>query len=334
MQRFGRYTVVRQLGSGGMADVFEAVAVGAEGFERRVAIKRIRPDQHDARHGRMFVDEARLAGRLHHGNIVAVLDYGFDGDAPFQVLELVDGPDLAALLREGPIPLGLALHIGREIAWALDHAHRAADDEGRSLGIVHRDVSASNVLLSRDGDVKLTDFGIAFATERSEATQAGTVKGKAAYMAPEQLTGAPVDGRSDLFGLACLIHRATTGATPLQEEDRMMRLLAGEPLPLHPTLPEDVRGVLAQALSLSRSDRPRDAASFAASLAELVSAHLTADPRHALRDLLRERTSSPAAATASLFDLALIDPDAARFERTETAEAPPPPAPKRMRWAV
>jgi tRNA A-37 threonylcarbamoyl transferase component Bud32 len=302
----GRYRVLRRLGQGGMAEVFEAVAEGAEGFRRRVAIKRVLPEHAtDASVRRMFFDEARIAARLHHPGIVAVLDFGLDGDAPFQVLELVDGEDLAAVLRRvGTLPLGVALHVGREVANALDCAHRATDDEGRPLGIVHRDVSPSNVLVSREGDVKLGDFGIAFAHERSERTAAGVVRGKPAYMAPEQLTGGVVDARTDVFGLACTLHRALVGRSPLADEDAIARLLRGERVALDASIPADVGQVLGHALAPSRADRPRDAAELARAFDELTRRHLEVDGRSALRSLLAP--SLPADPLGSLFELAWV----------------------------
>lgn len=318
--------MLRRIGRGGMAEVFEAVATGADGFERRVALKRVLPDKAaDARFRAMFFDEARLASRLHHANVVAVLDYGLEGERPFQVLELVDGADLGALLDErGPLPLGLALHVGREVALALDHAHRAKGADGAPLGLVHRDVSPSNVLVSREGEVKLTDFGIAFAHGRRTETAAGTVKGKAAYMSPEQLMGAPLDGRSDLFALACLIHAAATGASPLAGEDRMARLLAGAPLPLDPSLPEDVRALLGRGLRLARSERFGDAAELAEALAEATRRHLEGDGRLALRALF-DAPPAPASPLDALFDLSALpggEPgEVPRFERTRATGA-------------
>jgi len=330
----GRYRVLRRLGQGGMAEVFEAVADGAEGFRRRVAIKRVLPEHAtDASVRRMFFDEARIAARLHHPGIVAVLDFGLEGDAPFQVLELVDGEDLAAVLRRvGTLPLGVALHVGRELANALDCAHRATDDEGRPLGIVHRDVSPSNVLVSREGDVKLGDFGIAFAHERSERTAAGVVRGKPAYMAPEQLTGGVVDARTDVFGLACTLHRVLVGRSPLADEDAIVRLLRGERVTIDPSIPLDVAEVLGRALSPSRAERPRDAAELARAFDELTRRHLEVDGRSALRSLLAP--SLPADPLGSLFELAWVvegdgadgdAPDAEapkRFERTTTRATP------------
>jgi len=341
----GRYRVLRKLATGGMAEVYEARAHGSRGFSRRVALKRVRADRAgDASFERMFFDEARIAGHLRHPGIVAVLDYGVEGDAPFQVLELVDGPDLAAVIRErGSLPEALALHVGAEVAFALDHAHRATDEAGRPLGIVHRDVSPSNVLLDREGHVKLSDFGIAFAHERSETTTDDTVKGKLLFMPPEQATRGHVDARADVFALACVVHAALTGRSPLSGPDAFVRILGGSPLQLDEVLTDDVRAVLAKALLPRRSDRHADAAELGEELARLARARLEEDPRVALRRLLSPmRQAQPEDPFGALFELSLVDAKSRRYGRTElgtealpvaseppvTTQVPDPEAPR------
>ena len=159
-----RYRIERRLARGGMAEILEATAVGAAGFERAVAIKRLLPEHGaDPSFERMFIDEARIASRLHHPNIVSVLDFGVAGGAPFQVLELVEGLDAGRLRMRGdelgaPLDLDSALHIAAETARGLHHAHTASGRDGRPLGIVHRDVSPQNVLVSWTGEVKLSDL--------------------------------------------------------------------------------------------------------------------------------------------------------------------------------
>ena len=201
MTAASRYRLVRTIASGGMAHVYEAVAQGDRGFERRVAIKRVLPEHaQDVSVKRMFLDEARIASRLHHGNVVQVLDYGtVDGDE-LLVMEYADGLDAmrAATIgrtRGTAMPEALALHVAAEVAHALAYAHGLAGSDGAALRIVHRDVSPQNVLLSWDGDVKLSDFGIAvFAAQREEKTATGIVKGKMGYMPPEQAAGKALTG--------------------------------------------------------------------------------------------------------------------------------------------
>src|SRR3954463_12482837 len=179
-----------------MATVIEAVASGHGGFERRVAIKRLLP-QHarDGERRRMFFEEARLGSRMHHGGIVPILDYGLIDGSEFMAMEYVDGLDALRAVSGAtpdivPMPEGIALHITAEIAHALAYIHDLRDDENRSLAIVHRDVSPPNILLSWNGDVKLSDFGIALS--RSNAAEEGAIQGKLHYRAPEQARGEPV----------------------------------------------------------------------------------------------------------------------------------------------
>jgi len=190
-----------------MAQVYEAVLLGAQGFRRRVAVKRILPQHaHDPALRRMFFDEARVASSLHHGGIVQVLDYGIVDGAQFITMEYVDGVDASRATRQGaaagsPIPPGVALYIVSEVAYALQHAHTRTDPGGAPLGIVHRDVSPQNILLSWEGDVKLSDFGIAKAVARQEKTNTGVIKGKVFFMAPEQAAGQGVTASADIYAL-------------------------------------------------------------------------------------------------------------------------------------
>ncbi|HYV48855.1 MAG TPA: protein kinase [Myxococcaceae bacterium] len=295
MLLLGRYQLLRQIGRGGMAEVWEAHALGDRGFTRRVAVKRL--TERGPEMERMFVDEARIASRLHHANIVAVLDFGVAEGVPFQVLEFVDGLDAEALrARAGGIPVGCALHVAAEVARGLDHAHRARGEDGEPLGIVHRDVSPNNVLVAWTGEVKLGDFGIAFARDRGGATQAGTTKGKPSYMAPEQITRGTLDARTDLFALGCTLHALIVGASPLSGEDRMADLLAGKPLPLSPDLPEDVRAIVARATQRSRSERFEDAGRFASACDETARAHASGDPRRVFMDWLGGLRPAPGGA--------------------------------------
>lgn len=214
-----------------MAEVFKAKSFGVEGFEKVLVIKRILPKL--AEHPKfvdMFVHEAKLAVRLSHANIVQVFDLGRvedpAGEVPsyFIAMEYVPGLDLATVLarcrrQKLAIPFGMAVFLAAEVAKALDHAHRRRDEHGRSLGIVHRDISPQNILLSWEGEVKVTDFGIAKAKdsiieEATGDTRAGRVRGKLAYMSPEQAKAEPVDGRSDLFSLGTVLYEMLTGSNP------------------------------------------------------------------------------------------------------------------------
>jgi serine/threonine-protein kinase len=194
-----------------MAELFKAQLIGQLGFEKLVAIKKILPHlASDRSFLEMFIDEARITAQLDHRNIVAVYELGTDADTPYIAMQYVDGLDVLALLRECAraqirLPPEFAALIARDVLDALDYAHNAVDVGGRPLSIVHRDISPGNVLLSWRGDIKLTDFGIARAAERRHKTETGTLKGKYGYMSPEQVSGAEVDARSDLFAVGILL---------------------------------------------------------------------------------------------------------------------------------
>jgi len=222
----GRYEPIRRLAVGGMAEIYLARlrGVGIEGFEKLVVLKKILP-QHalDPELLRMFLDEARLSATLTHPHVTEFYDVGADGDAPFFAMEYVHGANLRELLRaharaagtaSAPLELAHAIGIVADAAAGLHYAHERLGPGGEPLGIVHRDVSPSNVLVSYDGAVKVSDFGIAkWAFQRTQ-TQEGTLKGKFAYMSPEQCRGRAVDRRSDVFALGTLLYELTTGAAP------------------------------------------------------------------------------------------------------------------------
>ena len=189
---FGRYMLTERLATGGMAEVFKAKISSAHGFEKQLVIKRILPNlAADKNFVSMFIDEAKLTAQLIHPKIVQVIDFGEVNGQYFIALEFIDGFDALALLRAAAVkhlrlPMPIAMFVAMEVLDALDFAHNALDEEGRPMRLVHRDISPSNVFISRRGDVKLGDFGIAHAQKRESKTQAGTLKGKYGYMSPEQ----------------------------------------------------------------------------------------------------------------------------------------------------
>jgi eukaryotic-like serine/threonine-protein kinase len=213
--RIGPYAIVRRLGVGGMAEVFLARAVGASGFEKLVAIKVLREERRgDPIFERSLIEEAKLGARLSHPNLVQVHELGVDRGVYWVRLDFVDGADLYALHRRGTLTLPLILRIASDIALALLHVHGLTDAWDRPLGLVHRDVSPSNVLLSKSGEVKLADFGIAKATMLADGTAAGIRRGKYAYMSPEQLAAAPLTPQSDQFGFGVMLYELITGTRP------------------------------------------------------------------------------------------------------------------------
>jgi len=216
---FGRYQLVERLALGGMAEVFLATAPGEHGFQKKVVIKRLLPHLVvDPTYNAMFIDEAKLTARLVHPKIAATHELGKVDDALYIAMEYVDGIDVLALLREfaarrRKVDPQLAAWIAHEVLDALDYAHSLTEEDGRRLGVVHRDISPSNVLLSVRGDVKLVDFGIARAVDpdRAHKSKSGTLKGKYGYMSPEQVIEQPLDARSDLFSVGVVLAELLTG---------------------------------------------------------------------------------------------------------------------------
>ncbi len=211
-----RYAILGRLGGGGMADIFLAKSQSMAGVERHVVLKRVIPDHAAGTpFAKMFLDEARLAAQLQHPNIAQVHDVGMLGGAYFFTMEYVHGKDLRALLhalasQRRQLPLSHVLHVAIGALAALHHAHEAVSAKGVPLGVVHRDVSPSNIMVSYEGAVKLLDFGVAKAASSSEETRAGTIKGKIGYLSPEQCRAVPVDRRSDIFSLGIVLHELLT----------------------------------------------------------------------------------------------------------------------------
>ena len=224
---FGQYVLLEKIATGGMAEVWKARKRGEEGFQKIVAIKKILPHLSDNQDFvEMFVDEAKLAAQLSHNNIIHIYDLGKIGTSYFIAMEYIEGHDLKTILRraqERDHPLGpeLALFIASKIASALDYAHRKRDFNEKEMELVHRDVSPQNVLVSEDGDIKLCDFGIAKAASKASHTQAGALKGKLQYMAPEQAWGRNIDRRSDVFALAAVLFELLTGRKLFTGENEM-----------------------------------------------------------------------------------------------------------------
>jgi len=214
--KFGQYVLLEKIATGGMAEVWKARMRGVEGFQKIVAIKKILPHLSDNQDFiEMFVDEAKLAAQLNHNNIIHIYDLGKIQSSYYIAMEYIDGYDLKNILkkaqeRDQPLSVEIALFIASKIAAALDYAHRKRDFEDREMGLVHRDVSPQNVLISEEGDIKLCDFGIAKAASKASHTQAGALKGKLQYMSPEQAWGRTIDKRSDIFALATVLFEMLT----------------------------------------------------------------------------------------------------------------------------
>ncbi|MEO6774890.1 MAG: serine/threonine-protein kinase [Kofleriaceae bacterium] len=284
----GKYRLDHRLGGGGMAEVFLGSMLGAEGFSRKVAIKRVLPGFSDnPSFGQMFVAEAQISAQLQHPNIVSVLDFDRDSESRlFLVMELVEGRDLDALVSSGLLPIPLVIFVISEVLRGLGHAHDLPISTSTLRGIVHRDVSPHNVLLSWDGAVKVSDFGIAKAREASAATASMMIKGKPAYMSPEQANGEQLDGRSDLFAVGIMLWEMLVGRRLFVGEDTRTTLAAvlfgqvPRPRSLRSEIPKDLERVV---MKLLERDLPARYATAEDAIRDLLECH---DSPKAGRELL------------------------------------------------
>ena len=275
----GRYVVVRKLAEGGMAEIFLAAAQGPEGFEKEVVIKRIRPGfANDPSFVQMFVEEAKVVSRLSHANIVQIIDFARHEETYYLAMEYVRGRSLSEAHKRArelsvPLPPVLVAHLGQEVARGLAYAHRLSDG-GHPLELVHRDVTPHNILLSYDGAVKLTDFGIAKASNR--ATSSGMLKGKFAYMSPEQARGERVDPRTDVFALGVTLWELLTSGRLFDAESDVGVLRAVQerevlaPSVLNPEVDEELDRVILRALDRDVSRRYQSAQELERALAHVV----------------------------------------------------------------
>jgi eukaryotic-like serine/threonine-protein kinase len=270
-EQFGPYLVYERLGVGGMATVHRALERGMEGFERIVALKRLLPHlAEDTSFIKSFVREAKLASQLNHNNIVHIFELGRVAAHYFISMEYIDGRDVRRILRQartvtGPPPMHVTVGILLQLCDALDYAHHKVDDAGQPLGLVHRDVSPSNLLVTSAGQIKVIDFGIAKA-QGAQRTQTGRVKGKLAYMAPEALTGKELDARSDLFAVGVIAHELLT-ARPLfaskNEYQTLMKVQRGEVMPpstFNQQCPLELDAIVLRALARDPDQRFLEAA--------------------------------------------------------------------------
>ncbi len=266
--KVGRYDLLRRIAVGGMAEIYLARESGLAGFQRPAIVKRLLPALSvDADFVEMFLDEARVAARLAHPNIVHIYELGRDGARYFIAMEYVPGCDLQTLLdaRPGPMPIGEALFVVAELLEGLSYAHSLRDDQGLGLGIVHRDIAPKNLLLSLDGAVKIVDFGVAKVRTKVFVTAPGTVMGTYNYMSPEHARGRPVDRRADLFAAGAVLYRLATGAPPYREDDEDLVEAVRSATYQHPRvvqrdLPDEVVGVILRAMDQEPQARYQTAA--------------------------------------------------------------------------
>jgi serine/threonine protein kinase len=274
-----------RIGRGGMAEVYKGRIQGPQGFERVFVVKRILSHlSDDPTFIKMFVEEAKLSARLNHPNIVQIFELGAVEGEYFISMEYIRGRDLAETMRAiwktvGPPRPELVAYVGREACRALSYAHSLTDDRGRPLGMIHRDVSPSNIMLSYEGAVKLLDFGIAKALgEAPETTKSGTMKGKYAYMAPEQTDGDDVDHRIDIFSCGIVLHEVLTGrrlfkgSNDVLTIERVRRCEVPPPSRQNPSVPPELDAIVLRALAKDRDQRWASAADMADALDDVVHA--------------------------------------------------------------
>ncbi len=264
-KEFGKYTLIERLGGGGMAEVFKARLCGPAGFEKYLALKLILPHfSDDSEFVRMFIHEATLAARLDHANIVRIHEFDRIDDRYYIAMELVDGKDLRAVLArtrevDRPLRVGEAVIAAIETCRGLAFAH--AELTPGAPEVIHRDISPHNVILSRAGEVKITDFGIAKLASAASLTRTGTVKGKLAYMSPEQAHGEVLDKRSDLFSTGCVLWEMLTGQRLFAGPNEMATLENLKTAPIHPPsahnpdVPAELDQVVMHALARDRTER-------------------------------------------------------------------------------
>jgi serine/threonine protein kinase len=271
---FGKYILLRRIAIGGMAEVFRAKVFGAEGFEKMVAIKRMLPHlSSDQQFVGMFINEAKLAASLTHANIVQIFDFGSIDNQYYLSMEYVRGKDVADIiraLRERSLrsPIEMACHVIIQSLNGLHYAHRRTDGQGQSVGLVHRDMSPHNLIVSYEGEVKILDFGIAKAKSSTVQTTGGVLKGKYSYMSPEQAHGMRVDHRTDIFSLGICFYELLTltkmfqGQNDLSVLERVRETNFIRPRDLNPDIPEEVERLLLKALEKNPDDRWASAADW------------------------------------------------------------------------
>ncbi len=283
--RFGKFIILDRISAGGMAEVYRAKEMRDNGISPVIAIKRMLPGiASEAAFAPMFVDEAKLASRLSHANIAQTLELGRVGDSLYIAMEMVWGRDFKSIMktcakRKLQVPVSFACYVVAKAAEALDFAHNARGPDGKPLNLVHRDVSPHNLMIDYEGDVKVIDFGVAKAEVSSAQTVHGTIKGKFSYMAPEQVTGAPVDGRTDIFGLGIVLYEALSGERLYDGSSAfsIYEKVVNQPAPrladVMPGVPPELDAIVAKCLQKKREDRYDNASQ----LAEALSAFLIQD---------------------------------------------------------
>ncbi len=362
IQSFGKYQLVKKLATGGMAEVWLARQTGIEGFNRHIVVKRILAHlAEDPEFVAMFLQEARIASRFNHPNIAQIYDLGEQNGTYFIAMEFIHGEDLGRIMRRAWstgqwVARPLAIRIVADAAAGLYFAHSRVDEQGRPLRIVHRDISPQNILVSFDGSVKLVDFGIAKAADQVSNTKSGAIKGKFAYMAPEQAGGKPLDSRTDIFALGLVLYELITGVRPLKRDSEIATLQAALECAIETPsavaeVPTSLDDVVMRALAKDPEERYRDGRQFQMALEQYLvqegtvatSVQVSELMETLFADRLREeaRIGAPAPSTESSVSNPVAAPAQPSYEKpgnTDVASnpgqpengaprAPPPPPP-------
>jgi serine/threonine-protein kinase len=326
-ETIGRYEIMKRIGQGGMAEVFLGRQVGLHGFEKRVVIKRILPQwADDLEVVRMFLEEARIAARITHPNVVQIYDLGESDGQYYIVMEHVDGPNFDKLIDNAkklsiPMPFEIAAAVVSQACAGLHAAHAHRDDAGRAVPIIHRDVSTQNILVASDGHVKLTDFGVAKRADALDRTMPGILKGKPHYLAPEYIQGAPADARSDVFAAGLVLYVALTGVHPFERmtPDESMRAVLASSYPsvdkLRLDIPRALAHVVERALAVRVDQRFQTAHALQLALESFAAATGKMTTPAALASFVQQASGTKPKLTASVRDAAPVaDPSQVPFE--------------------
>ena len=300
LENYGNFQLLKRLATGGMAQIYLARRKGPEASEELVVVKRILPHLGENKEFvQMFLDEAKIAARLAHPNIVAIYDLGAQDDSFFIAMEYIHGEDVRRMCKRASaqgmeMPVPLACRIVIDACAGLDYAHKKTDISGKPLNIVHRDVSPQNILVSFQGDVKVVDFGIAKAADQATVTRSGVLKGKYSYMSPEQAAGKRVDCRSDVFALGVVLYELLTSTRLFKRASDMQTLSAvaechvTPPSQVNPRVPKELDPIVLKALAKEPDERYSEALQLQTDLEEWLRTQQRAVPPAEFAAFLRE----------------------------------------------
>lgn len=338
IENYGSYQLLRRLATGGMAQIYLARQKGPEGFEKLLVVKRILPHlAENADFVRMFLDEARIAARLNHPNIVQIFNLGAQDDSFFIAMEFIHGEDVRRVWKRSEqlgksMPIQMVCRVIMDACAGLDYAHKKTDPQtGKPLGIVHRDISPQNILITFEGGVKVVDFGIAKAADQATVTRSGVLKGKYSYMSPEQASGKKVDNRSDIFALGVVLHELLTGqrlfkrANDIQTLHAVTECEVTPPSQLNPRLPRDLDAIVMKALAKDPANRYQEAIHLQMALEDWLITHKLPSSSAHLAAFMEELYSERLAEERRAGQVLVGEELESSPPRTPDDSPPPPP---------